>query len=81
MLKLLCLTQKNRGELLLNDADIKHQGEASPEGATDQMQQQVLSWNDLLGRSGNAAKCFSAGSDSFFRGRVFSRVACPHRSW
>jgi hypothetical protein len=52
MLKLLCLTQKNRGELLLNDADIKHQGEVSPEGATDQMQRQVLSWNDLLGRSG-----------------------------
>ena len=62
--------QKNRGALLLNDADIKHQGEASLKGATDQMQRQVLCWSDLLGRSGNAAKCYSAGSDCFFKGRV-----------
>ena len=34
------------------------------------MQRQALCWSDLLGRSGNAAKCYSAGSNCFFEGRV-----------
>jgi hypothetical protein len=34
------------------------------------MRRQVLGCSDLLGRSGNAAMCYSAGSDCFFKGRV-----------
>ena len=81
MLKLLCLTQKNRGELLLNDADIKHQGEASRKEPTDQMLRPEPCWGDLLGRIGNAAKHYSGGSDCFFMGRVvYVRGRCRLRA-
>ena len=69
--------QKNRVALLLNDARHQSSGRGLAEGATDQMQRQVLCWRVLLGRSGNAARVLLGWVGFLLQGASIDEGAVP----